>query len=145
MRGLEDFKGHKCHSAEWDESYDYSHKTIAVIGNGSSGVQIVPKLAGLPGTRVISFQRSSNYVYSRSAPAKLLDRDDPAQNPAYTEEDKQKFRDDKTFHREYRRKIIHGINSMFKMVSKLEISNLARLTKAISLSKGRQKILKSRR
>jgi cation diffusion facilitator CzcD-associated flavoprotein CzcO len=117
VEGLEAFKGHKCHSAEWDENYDYSHKTIAVIGNGSSGVQIVPKLANLPGAKVISFQRSPNYVYSRSAPAKLLDRDDLAQNPAYTEEDKRRFREDKNFHREYRRKIIHSVNSMFKMVS----------------------------
>lgn len=117
MEGLEAFKGHICHSAEWDENYDYSYKTIAVIGNGSSGVQIVPKLANLPGAKVISFQRSPNYVYSKLAPAKLLGRDDPAQNPAYTEEEKQRFREDKNFHREYRRKIIHSINSMFKMVS----------------------------
>lgn len=88
-----------------------------MIGNGSSGVQIIPKLASLPGTQVISFQRSPNYVYSRLAPASLLGRDDVSQNPAYTEEDKRRFREDKEFHRQYRRKIIHGSNSMFKMVS----------------------------
>jgi cation diffusion facilitator CzcD-associated flavoprotein CzcO len=117
VKGLDQFKGHKCHSAAWDDTYDYSNKTIAVIGNGSSGVQIVPKLATLPGANVISFQRSPNYVYSRTAPASLLGRDDTAQNPAYTEEDKQRFRLAKDFHREYRQKIIHSVNAMFKMVS----------------------------
>jgi cation diffusion facilitator CzcD-associated flavoprotein CzcO len=29
------------HSANWDQSYDFSGKKIAVIGAGSSGVQIV--------------------------------------------------------------------------------------------------------
>ena len=32
--GIHDFKGHKVHSAEWDHSYEYSHKRIGVIGNG---------------------------------------------------------------------------------------------------------------
>lgn len=117
VQGLDQFEGHKCHSASWDEDYDYSNKTIAVIGNGSSGVQIVPKLAALPGTKVISFQRSPNYVYARSAPASLLGRDDLSQNPAYTEDDKRRFLEDRDFHREYRRKIIHGSNAMFRMVS----------------------------
>ncbi|KAL4989397.1 hypothetical protein BDW68DRAFT_186427 [Aspergillus falconensis] len=40
--GLHDFKGKLMHSANWDESYDYSSKRVAVIGNGSSGIQIVP-------------------------------------------------------------------------------------------------------
>ncbi|KAL4977944.1 hypothetical protein BDW66DRAFT_165334 [Aspergillus desertorum] len=40
--GLHDFKGKLMHSANWDESYDYSGKRVAVIGNGSSGIQIVP-------------------------------------------------------------------------------------------------------
>ncbi|KAL2827505.1 hypothetical protein BJY01DRAFT_241134 [Aspergillus pseudoustus] len=40
--GLHDFKGKLLHSACWDESYDYSGKRVAVIGNGSSGIQIVP-------------------------------------------------------------------------------------------------------
>ncbi|RVX75122.1 hypothetical protein B0A52_01399 [Exophiala mesophila] len=118
IQGLSDFKGYKCHSAAWDETFDCSGKTVAVIGNGSSGVQIVPKVADLPDTKVISFQRSPNYVYSHVTPSKLLGRDDGLTNPAYTEDDKKRFREDKAFHREYRRKIIHSSNSMFKMFVK---------------------------
>ena len=32
------------HSADWDDSYDFTGKTVAVIGGGSSAVQIVPSL-----------------------------------------------------------------------------------------------------
>ncbi|PLB49298.1 putative flavin-binding monooxygenase [Aspergillus steynii IBT 23096] len=42
--GLGDFQGKLMHSARWDEGYDYTDKRVAVIGNGSSGIQIVPGL-----------------------------------------------------------------------------------------------------
>jgi hypothetical protein len=45
--GLEDYKGHLVHSARWDDSYDFKDKTIAVIGVGSTAVQIVPSLQPL--------------------------------------------------------------------------------------------------
>ena len=32
------------HSAAWDGSYDLTNKTVAVIGGGSSAVQIVPNI-----------------------------------------------------------------------------------------------------
>lgn len=43
--GFDKFKGKLIHSAAWDESYDFSGKKVAVIGNGSSAIQIIPKLA----------------------------------------------------------------------------------------------------
>lgn len=44
IKGLRDFKGKILHSADWDTSYDATDKKIAVIGAGSSGIQIVPAL-----------------------------------------------------------------------------------------------------
>lgn len=41
---LQDFRGQLIHSADWLEKFEYSGKRVAVIGNGSSGVQIVPAL-----------------------------------------------------------------------------------------------------
>jgi cation diffusion facilitator CzcD-associated flavoprotein CzcO len=32
------------HSAAWDGSYDLTGKTVAVIGGGSSAVQIIPNI-----------------------------------------------------------------------------------------------------
>jgi cation diffusion facilitator CzcD-associated flavoprotein CzcO len=42
--GLETFKGHLRHSSNWDPSFDPTGKRVAVIGNGASGVQVVPNL-----------------------------------------------------------------------------------------------------
>lgn len=60
--GIHDFKGHKVHSANWDHSFDYSNKRIAIIGNGSSGIQILPQMAKLPGTQITSFQRGPTWI-----------------------------------------------------------------------------------
>jgi len=42
--GLHDFNGKLLHSAHWDNSYDFQNKTVAIIGSGSSAIQIVPQL-----------------------------------------------------------------------------------------------------
>jgi len=115
--GLHDFQGHKVHSAAWDHSYDYSHKRIAVIGNGSSGIQILPKLAKLEGTDVTSFQRSPSWIVSRMDPEKLLGKPNLGDNPEYTEEDKKVFRENPEVHHQYRKNLIHSINKAFQMVS----------------------------
>ncbi|KAI7899854.1 putative flavoprotein [Cokeromyces recurvatus] len=38
------FEGKIIHSSHWDSSYDFSNKKVAVIGSGTSSVQIVPSL-----------------------------------------------------------------------------------------------------
>jgi cation diffusion facilitator CzcD-associated flavoprotein CzcO len=45
VEGLETFKGHTFHSAQWDHDYDVSGKRIAVIGTGASAIQFVPAIA----------------------------------------------------------------------------------------------------
>lgn len=42
--GLFNFKGHIVHTANWDHSYDLKGKKIALIGGGSSGIQILPEI-----------------------------------------------------------------------------------------------------
>ncbi|KAK5087236.1 hypothetical protein LTR05_004407 [Lithohypha guttulata] len=116
--GLDTFEGHKCHSANWDHNFDYAHKRIAVIGNGSSGIQIVPQMARLQGTQVISFQRKPTYIYYRMPPSKLLNRPNISGNPEYTEEDKKRFRENPAEHRAHRRMLVHRINRAFKMFVK---------------------------
>ncbi|KAK4701577.1 hypothetical protein P7C70_g4652, partial [Phenoliferia sp. Uapishka_3] len=48
IAGRESFKGPMLHSANWDSSVDLEGKRVAVIGSGSSGIQIVPTI--LPST-----------------------------------------------------------------------------------------------
>lgn len=44
ISGLHTFKGALVHSANWPEDLDLKGLTVAVIGNGSTGIQIVPSL-----------------------------------------------------------------------------------------------------
>ena len=44
IEGIETFRGHLVHSADWDGTYSFEGKRTAIIGSGSSAIQIVPKL-----------------------------------------------------------------------------------------------------
>ncbi|KAK8090027.1 hypothetical protein PG997_004988 [Apiospora hydei] len=44
IEGLQTFQGQLIHTASWPENFDHAGKTVAVIGNGSSGVQLVPAI-----------------------------------------------------------------------------------------------------
>jgi cation diffusion facilitator CzcD-associated flavoprotein CzcO len=41
LPGLQSFKGIKFHNLRWDKTVDFSDKRVAVIGNGSSAVQLI--------------------------------------------------------------------------------------------------------
>ncbi|KAL9620583.1 MAG: hypothetical protein Q9160_004944 [Pyrenula sp. 1 TL-2023] len=117
IEGIHDFKGHKVHSASWDHSYDYSGKRIGIIGNGSSGIQILPQLAKLDGTTITSFQRGPTWITPslgstlgvgegepdpsvedvEGVDMEEVDADDDQLrnnfNPTYTKSDKRRFND----------------------------------------------------
>jgi cation diffusion facilitator CzcD-associated flavoprotein CzcO len=46
FEGREEFRGPAFHSAQWDHSVDLSGKRVAVVGTGSSAIQIVPEIVG---------------------------------------------------------------------------------------------------
>ncbi|KAF9874362.1 cyclohexanone 1, 2-monooxygenase [Colletotrichum karsti] len=115
--GLKDFEGHVTHSARWDHNFDYSGKRIAVIGNGSSGIQIVPQMQKLPGTDVMNFIRGPSWVYYRAPPSKHLGRDDPDPNPRYTDSEREQFQDPQ-LHLEHRKGIISRTNKSFYIFMK---------------------------
>ena len=64
ITGIEDFTGHKIHSARWDHEYDFTGKKVAVIGTGASGIQIIPELVKQAG-HVKVFQRTPGWVMPR--------------------------------------------------------------------------------
>lgn len=67
--GLESFAGDWHHSGDWPrEGVDLAGKRVAVIGTGSSGVQLIPLIAEQAGHTTV-FQRTPNYVLpARNAP-----------------------------------------------------------------------------
>lgn len=78
--GLDTFQGSCFHSAQWDHSVPLDGKRIAVIGCGSTGVQIVSALAG-HASKLVHIQRSPQWIM-------------PTPNMPYSEEQKAAFRAD---------------------------------------------------
>jgi len=79
--GLESFEGRVFHSARWDHDAPLEGARIGVIGNGSTGVQIVTALAGTAQS-VTHFQRTPQWVATTAnppipAPARLALRTVP--------------------------------------------------------------------
>lgn len=80
IAGADSFEGALFHSARWDHSVPLDGKRIGIIGNGSTGVQIVSALAPRAQT-LYHFQRSAQWIM-------------PVENPAFSEEEKAAFRND---------------------------------------------------
>jgi 4-hydroxyacetophenone monooxygenase len=59
--GIEEFEGRLFHSTAWDDSYTAEGDRVAVIGNGSTGVQIMPRLARTA-ARMYAFQRTPQWI-----------------------------------------------------------------------------------
>jgi cation diffusion facilitator CzcD-associated flavoprotein CzcO len=111
--GLQEFGGHLCHSAVWDGEYDFRGKNVAVIGNGSSAIQIVPQLVGKVG-HLTNFVRRPTYITPGLGSAIIGGQ---AQH-VYTEEEKRRFREEPGALHEYRKKIQAGSNRSFDMFVK---------------------------
>ena len=45
VEGMESFEGSQFHSSEWPEDLDVRGKRVAVVGSGSSGIQLVSALS----------------------------------------------------------------------------------------------------
>lgn len=58
--GLKDFHGKLVHTAAWPSDLDLSDKTVGIIGNGSTGVQVMTAIAPVV-KRLVSFQRNPQY------------------------------------------------------------------------------------
>ncbi|ORY66919.1 hypothetical protein BCR35DRAFT_308352 [Leucosporidium creatinivorum] len=61
LPGLSSFKGVYFHNLRWRSDVDFTNKRVAVIGNGSSGIQLVPGVAAIPGVQLTHFIRSGGY------------------------------------------------------------------------------------
>jgi cation diffusion facilitator CzcD-associated flavoprotein CzcO len=60
IQGIDDFKGVLTHTAAWDPELDLSGKRVGIIGNGSTGTQVMTAVASTVG-ELISFQRHPQY------------------------------------------------------------------------------------
>lgn len=89
IHGLDQFSGRVMHTAGWDKSYDWTGKKIAVIGNGSSGIQIVPTLQP-KAAKIVNYIRHPTWVSANLCPDITKDR--MGTNFKYSEEEKTQFK-----------------------------------------------------
>ncbi|KAI1119037.1 hypothetical protein F5Y14DRAFT_460386 [Nemania sp. NC0429] len=113
IEGLEKFK-EKTHTAAWDHSIDLTNKTVGIIGNGSSSIQVVPAICD-QAKHVINFVRSPSWVIAGLA-TKFAG--DGGSNMEYTEAQKRTFRDDPEEYLEYRRAVEREMNANFAVAIK---------------------------
>jgi cation diffusion facilitator CzcD-associated flavoprotein CzcO len=71
------FQGKQFHSAKWDNDLSLENLRVGVIGNGSSGIQIVSAIAK-EAREVFHFQRTAQWMM-------------PLDNPSFSNEQKQAF------------------------------------------------------
>lgn len=65
FKGKELFKGKSFHTNNWDHSYDYKNKRVAIIGSGASAAQVIPAIANSV-KELHVFQRTPHWVLPRS-------------------------------------------------------------------------------
>jgi len=87
LPGLERFEGASFHSSQWDHSYDFHGKRVAVVGTGASTIQFLPKIAP-KAAQLTLFQRTPAWVLPKrnkpfSAWQKWMFRNVPFVRAAY--------------------------------------------------------------
>ncbi|KAI9812936.1 MAG: hypothetical protein M1827_004454 [Pycnora praestabilis] len=105
--GLKDFKGKLLHSAAWDHSVDLTGKNVGLIGNGSSGIQILPAIQPKV-AKLTTFIREPTWV----SPIQGLDQH------VYSQEELMDFATKPGALTEYRKMNETSLNGIFSMFLK---------------------------
>ncbi|PGH16788.1 hypothetical protein AJ80_05103 [Polytolypa hystricis UAMH7299] len=108
IKGLHSFRGKLVHSASWDPTIDWTDKRVAIIGNGSSALQILPQMQPTA-AKITNYIRSSTWVSTNFVAQSAPD----GKNFKYTEEQKQRLRENPEELLQLRRSIEHSFNKFF--------------------------------
>ncbi|KAL2753527.1 hypothetical protein ACRALDRAFT_1035776 [Sodiomyces alcalophilus JCM 7366] len=127
IQGLGNFKGKLLHSANYEADYDLTGKRVGLIGNGSSGIQILPAIQP-HAAKVVNFIRSSTWV----TPLRGFEQH------TYTEEEKAEFERRPETLLEWRKNAESNVNKIFSMF--LEGSKLQEQTKNAVTKQMRSKL-----
>ncbi|KAJ9610802.1 hypothetical protein H2200_005579 [Cladophialophora chaetospira] len=112
ISGLDLFNGKLMHSAKWDNDYDLIDKTVAVIGGGSSAVQIVPAIQPKV-KKLTAFIRSPSWITTGFG-AKYAGPG--GTNFEYTKEQLKSFQDDPKAYTKYCREVEGELNKRFTLM-----------------------------
>ncbi|KAI8211846.1 FAD-binding monooxygenase [Colletotrichum sp. SAR 10_86] len=122
--GLQKFKGHLIHSADWPSGFDYNGLTVAVIGNGSSGVQILPEIQ--PDVKeLVHFVREPTWVVpgrlqllAQGAAGGILGEVGMRENADFTEAQIDRFKTDPIFYKKFVKAVEEVVNGNFPITLK---------------------------
>ncbi|KAI0976925.1 hypothetical protein F4678DRAFT_129251 [Xylaria arbuscula] len=107
ITGLDNYKGILLHTANWDETVELEGKNVGLIGNGSSGIQILPAIREKC-SKVTTFIRNPTWV----SPTQGLEQ------RLFSKEEKSTFENQSGALLEYRKNIENGLNGAFSLFLK---------------------------
>ncbi|OJJ65114.1 hypothetical protein ASPSYDRAFT_194084 [Aspergillus sydowii CBS 593.65] len=113
IKGLHTFQGKVLHTAKWDPDYDWTDKRIAVIGNGSSAIQVIPALQP-KASKLVNYVRHPTWISTNIAGH--ITKDQMGTNFQYTEEEKKLYRENPAELLEYRKYIERSVNSVYQLL-----------------------------
>ncbi|KAH7032597.1 uncharacterized protein B0I36DRAFT_240445 [Microdochium trichocladiopsis] len=100
--GLDQYKGTLLHTANWDDNVDLTGKHVGLIGNGSSGIQVLPAIREKV-KKVTTFIREPTWV----SPVPGLEQ------KIFTDQEKSEFANVPGKLTDYRKGIESGLNGQF--------------------------------
>ncbi|KAK2592767.1 hypothetical protein QQS21_009539 [Conoideocrella luteorostrata] len=112
--GLKDFTGDLLHTANWNTQFDATDKKVAVVGGGSSGIQVVPAILPrvkamdhyIRGRTWISTQLSEDVVQERT-------KNCGSANFEYTTEEKKFWKVNPQAYIQYRKELEHRLQGNY--------------------------------
>ncbi|KAI2619355.1 FAD/NAD(P)-binding domain-containing protein [Hypomontagnella submonticulosa] len=123
---LKSFQGELVHTANWPKDFDYANKTVAVIGNGSSGIQLLPTIQ--PDVKKLyHFVRTPTWIIpprimsmiQMGGPAKdILGEIEMDEKENFTPRQIEKFKSDPAFYRKFIKIIEQDSNGAFQITLK---------------------------
>ncbi|KAL3460223.1 FAD/NAD(P)-binding domain-containing protein [Aspergillus heterothallicus] len=122
--GLHSFQGRLIHSADWPSNFDYAGLTVAVIGNGSSGVQILPEIQR-DVKHLVHFVREPTWVVpsrlqllAQSAGGGVLNEVSMDENSNFTDGQIERFKADPAFYKRFVKAVEEVVNGNFPLTLK---------------------------
>jgi cation diffusion facilitator CzcD-associated flavoprotein CzcO len=114
--GMDEYQGLLRHASNWDPSFDPKGKNVAVIGNGASGLQVVPELQ-------LVVNRLDHYARSRTWVAGSHDVKDRQFGPMYYSPEQLKDFEDPDKYLEYRRNREEPQWRKFEVIFRNQVAN----------------------
>ena len=112
IEGLHDFKGELLHSAQWNKNVSLKGKRVALLGAGSSGVQILPNIYD-EAEKIYHWVRNKVWITAGFAQA-FAGRN--GANFAYNDEQYEVLKKDADAHLSYSKMIEGELNQRFQFI-----------------------------